>query len=524
MATFIDLLPVPGDILELVKARILANRKRNKKPEAKPAPKTARRRYYSELAPDRRPEPAGIPLRSGQTGLAWLLFPDLGSGFQAGSRWRHATNFEKLITDGDQFSFKVGCGDGSKWINAEVTLPGIAAWRNTRETYFTPYIDNITSIDGYDLFFGRPIYATDPTGKFIGSNTRSSYVDDSAIRYWAMPCGNGSCIVVVHIRAAGSAGASVARATSAIYYPIAGRPDVGWWEVSSSEQVDLKRLNVSATDVAAFVVSQTDCRQIDVPATLRSALNILLPDANWSGEPSGLSGGLTPDYLSMNTPSNDYWYEDAGIAGYFVRMLDDLLYRPEHTSFGLFSRVMEMGPPYYQVNVESYSPSLFSLFTDYAETLPELAFTDDSIYDFNYAEFGDRLRGFGVPAPRDITTFDVREQAYLDFATAVYEGRPGYDDTGFRYNNSGFTYLDPDRLLPSLRVVRTNAQPVLGSGQLPQERVWSQVARLQLADSRSPVHTGIDNYRHIWHYDWGKPAYCRQQLLALGFTAEDLTP
>jgi hypothetical protein len=205
-------------------------------------------------------------------------------------------------------------------------------------------------------------------------------------------------------------------------------------------------------------------------------------------------------------------------------MLDDLLYRPEHTSFGLFSRVMEMGPPYYQVNVESYSPSLFSLFTDYAETLPELAFTDDSIYDFNYAEFGDRLRGFGVPAPRDITTFDVREQAYLDFATAVYEGRPGYDDTGFRYNNSGFTYLDPDRLLPSLRVVRTNAQPVLGSGQLPQERVWSQVARLQLADSRSPVHTGIDNYRHIWHYDWGKPAYCRQQLLALGFTAEDLTP
>jgi hypothetical protein len=28
----------------------------------------------------------------------------------------------------------------------------------------------------------------------------------------------------------------------------------------------------------------------------------------------------------------------------------------------------------------------------------------------------------------------------------------------------------------------------------------------------------------FYAWDWGKPAYCRQQLFALGFTAADLTP
>jgi hypothetical protein len=36
--------------------------------------------------------------------------------------------------------------------------------------------------------------------------------------------------------------------------------------------------------------------------------------------------------------------------------------------------------------------------------------------------------------------------------------------------------------------------------------------------------TPEDGYTLFWHYDWGKSSYCRQQLLALGFTAADLTP
>jgi hypothetical protein len=74
MTLFVDVQGVPNAILELVKARILANRKRNKERSSaatavKPE-QPARRRYYSPVAPDRRPEPAAIPL-----GRAWLLVP-----------------------------------------------------------------------------------------------------------------------------------------------------------------------------------------------------------------------------------------------------------------------------------------------------------------------------------------------------------------------------------------------------------------------------------------------------------------
>ncbi len=75
MTLFVDVQGVPNAILELVQARILANRKRNKErasaANALRPDQPARRRYYSPVAPDRRPEPAGIPL--GVPG--WLLVP-----------------------------------------------------------------------------------------------------------------------------------------------------------------------------------------------------------------------------------------------------------------------------------------------------------------------------------------------------------------------------------------------------------------------------------------------------------------
>lgn len=520
MATFIDLLPVPGDILELVKARILANRKRNKKPEAKPAPKTARRRYYSELAPDRRPEPAGIPLRSGQTGLAWVAIDDLGGGFNSAFLWRHALTQAKLITDDGRFSFKVGCGDGSKWIDAHVTLPGIAAYRDFRESYFTPFARDQISIGVLDLLW----FSSDPVGKFIPYITRDGFADDTRYRYFAFPCGNGSCILIVHVRAAGSRGATVSRAIRADR----GESDVfgEFWRVLKSpfyiEQVDLKRHNISVTDVAAFVVSQTDCRQISVPSALRSALDTLLPDANWAGAPSGITSGLTPDYLSYNAATSEYWTEQYGV---HYRKFDAFDFRREIMSFGMSSDVMEMEAPFHQVPPVSYSPSLFPMLTQYPSLLPALSAYYDTDYDNDpsYLEVGDLLRELGVPAPRDIVGFDARDQAYLDFSTAVYENAPGYD--GPTGSSAAYTYLDPDRLLSSIRVVRTNAQPEQPFGQLPQSRSWSQVARLPLSSSRTvPYSSPRASYDVIWHYDWGKPAYCRQQLLALGFTAADLTP
>jgi hypothetical protein len=324
-------------------------------------------------------------------------------------------------------------------------------------------------------------------------------------------------ILIVHVRAAGSAGGSMARATGAIYNEFF---NVYVVTIELMEQVDLKRLNVTATDVAAFVVSQTDCREIAVPATLRSTLNTLLPDANWNGAPSGIIGGLTPDYLSLNTASNEYWYESSG---FYYRMFEDILIRPEYTSYGASADAMEMGAPFYQVDVDSYSPSMLAALTKYTDYLPDLPFVDGIDFDFNYAEAGERLRELGVPAPRDIAALDVRTPAYQAFATALYEGQPGYD--GPRRNGMRYTYLDPDRLLPSLRVVRANSQPGTWFASLPQSRSWSQVRTLPLADTRPSMEaTPEDSYTLFWHYDWGKSSYCRQQLLALGFTAEDLTP
>jgi hypothetical protein len=72
MTLFVDVQRVPSAILELVKARIMANRKRNRDNAVAAQPlKTPRRRYYNPQAADRRTEPGAVQ----QGGMGMLIVP-----------------------------------------------------------------------------------------------------------------------------------------------------------------------------------------------------------------------------------------------------------------------------------------------------------------------------------------------------------------------------------------------------------------------------------------------------------------
>lgn len=114
MTLFIRLADVPNEILERVKARILANRRRSRdqrRSATRPREeRSARRRYYSPLAADRRPEPGAVHLNPIK---AWLLAPS-DPELNAKTRGIPPFRFTQDQQNTEPFIFSPGGGPGGQ--------------------------------------------------------------------------------------------------------------------------------------------------------------------------------------------------------------------------------------------------------------------------------------------------------------------------------------------------------------------------------------------------------------------------
>lgn len=538
MSTRIDINVAKALLQRLAKAASDANRRglqereRRKKLEAEGNAEREKARRENGLGPDGKPlgrpplryqfreEPAATPqiIPTGSTGFAWLLFPRLSPGFSGAQRWRDPNTQQKIITDNDTFSFKVGSGDGTQWVNATMSLPGIAAWRSTIAGLFQPAAN--------DRYPGDTAYATDPIGKYTDALTGNPptgtfTVDDTKLQFFSMPCGNGSAIVVVHVRAAANFRGMRYLCTESSFRP--ANPATGQlegYEVTQQEPLYVRRLNVTACDLSAFVVSHTQCREVQVPPALQSAFEELSWNTSWTRPYPD-----DPDEnLSLPEPTSPYWITLE--SGFAFRLFDQIIYNPLFSAFGASDYVMEFPAPFHRTTALANSPAVYLLLNTYANVLSDYKAeysSDDSIFNsyyYDYALGREVLQNYGAPAPAHVAGFDARLSDYQAISTALYNGLPGYNTWPSRD-----IYRDVDELLQGISVVKSNALPVAFGDQLPQDGAWRQIKRLTLSEPRPDIEASDqDDYNMLWHYDWGKPAFCRQQLLALGFTAEDLTP
>ena len=343
MTLFVRLADVPSEILELVKARILANRKRNrqKPPAVLPSSQTPRRRYYNPQAADRRPEPGAVHVpQLGATGMAWVATPYKRGYFNG--VWFYSFDIygnkdDYVVDENDLYHFKVGSGDGSTWVTATLSLPGVNAYRDSWQSFFSPRYN-----DGFVGYYS--FYRTDPTGKILSEPYNNYKNDDSRVHTMTLPCGNGSAIVLVMARASAAWRATKLVCTSAQSFVWEGQTV---WQVSSQEVVTSDAHTLVTSDVAAFFVSQDKCRLINVPATLRARLDDLLLSGEWGGSiPWYPYGPNLPDLFPTTVPvpqaSSPYyftspyypdWAGNIQVNGHY-RMYESLISTPLYNSYG----------------------------------------------------------------------------------------------------------------------------------------------------------------------------------------------
>lgn len=449
-----------------------------------------------ELAANRR-------RKSGTGGIVWVVTPGTAY-FAALWGWRSPADSPDIPDPliGDTMPIRVGSGDGSTWVETSLSLPGTSAFGDATREPFGPVLQ--TEIIGYDS--GIPVvgYPTDPLGQIVGMEL--GFIDDSKVIQLAMPCGNGSAVVLVGARAAGSVHGRALRCDGSYFWD---HPVVGpfWNSENNYGAVVLTPSAFSAHAIKAFVVSQTGCREVSIPGGLRSALDQL-----WSGT-TWVSGSDTTYGAPTLVPgaSNAYFY---AFGEYNRRKLEDAISAPSVRDYGVMHDLMQGAT----VTLRSASPSVFSLFRNYSSLFDAVDFRNGQPYYEPTANIANALQALGVPVPNHFAAIDGRGADYQALQEAIFNSEPGYEDDSF--------YADPNRYITGFDAVRVNTIPATFFDVIPQDAAWKKVNRMPLAAGRATSTAPIEDaiFTPIWHYDWGEPAYCRQQLLALGFTAADLTP
>lgn len=165
------------------------------------------------------------------------------------------------------------------------------------------------------------------------------------------------------------------------------------------------------------------------------------------------------------------------------------------TSYGAgWPTLSDTGRPFYNVR----TPSSFLWFGD--TNLPYLSIPEptdedfrnllpESVRDFPFMAFSDnsRLYNFSTPGPDPFTLTTAK--------------------TGFRWPASDGFPVFADPADPRWKSVKVTVPP-------------DSVIPL----NPEPSTAAANRVQSLLYWDWGKPDYCRGQLLALGFSTADLTP
>lgn len=244
---------------------------------------------------------------------------------------------------------------------------------------------------------------------------------------------------------------------------------------SSVDSVNVERLN----SYLCFVYSKDKLRELEVPQLLKDKLDLLLPNLSLTLESTqrGSTSTRTTRAYLKNPPS--------AFSGYYTDILAE-----------------QQTPNFFNRNVFNYSASQGPY-----GSVPELnqilakQFGMGSLKTNYHGSFG---KFYSTPAVYSYLKGDMNLISPL---TKEYS----YMREEF-FNNAPKRYIDVnlDDELTNYKLHHLTRQTPVNIEQAMPAQVFKKV-RL--------------GYRGIYNgWDWGDPNYCRQQLLALGFTNADLTP
>lgn len=464
MSLLIDVREVPWRILEMVQARILANR------ESK-----ARRQQASDVRKHTRPRPQ--QRRMGATM----------------STYREPEPVPLVLGDLDKIAVAV-------W-SSDVTIAG------TNET--TTYrISNAAKTGAVELSLTTPLMRDNtPTTTDVTEGDPNTYDGTRTITYAShadgsrrttdyfgfLPAGNGSIVFIAIQRTA------LTRGEYSTYYRLEGSSRINQYGLRIRKRVITEATSASyyvveSNTVRCALVTRAGVKEIQPSAAILAGIQASYPPT--SGWVSYEDTGHTAD-LGYNGMTIVEDIEVDGGTGVIRDQLTLNTMTPYTTSY-----------PYKQPPVGKRSYPLQGLARHYG--MGDLTTSDHrSTRYWTPAEFG-QLKPFGgVDYGTDDYAVNLRN--YQQFRTTFLAGTPAptsYLDacltpgscpvefeTFFRTRQAPvdiFTAMDPALFRPVSRRVST---PPLQSGEY---------------------------LAFVW--DWGKPAFCRQKLLALGFTEADLTP
>lgn len=463
MSLLIDVREVPWRILEMVQARILANR------ESK-----ARRQQASDVRKHTRPRPQ--QRRMGATM----------------STYREPEPVPLVLDDLDKIAVAV-------W-SSDVTIAG------TNET--TTYrISNAAKTGAVELSLTTPLMRDNtPTitnvfeGDFFGYDGTATFTytahSDGSRRttdyFGFLPVGNGSIVFVAIQRTALTRGEysnyQRREATSRInQYGLRLRKTVTTEITSASYYVE------ESNTVRCALVTRAGVREIQPSAAILAGIQASYPPTSgWDSYEGTTVANIGDNGMTI--------LEDVEVDGGTGVILDQVTLNtmtPYTTSY-----------PYKQPPAGKRGYPLQGLARHYG--MGDLTTSNHgSTRYWTPAEFG-QLRPFGgVDYGTDDYAANLRN--YQQFRTTFLAGTP-----------APTSYLDACLTPGSCPVefetfFRTRQAPVdIFTAMDP--ALFRPVSRRV---STPPLQSG-EHLAFVW--DWGQPAFCRQQLLALGFTEADLTP
>lgn len=533
MALLVDVREVPWRILEMMQRRILANREQKQRRNDAAAvrgftrPRPQQRRMGATMSTYREPEP--VPLVLGTPIV-------VGLGFMSAIRRNEATR-------GGQHVFtwrcQIYCGDGTKSIELLHTAsapdpatpilgaPGFQ-WKHSPDLY-VPQIQQRQDSVGYKKFFDLRKYDwVDDDGvqpQIWPAEARltgeSRLIWDIGERTFVLPAGNGRFIVATCLPSAWST--IMLSSTLEEYYTRDNRYLNENGLPGLVERVSVLTQGVGnqtgeSFSVKCALVDWSSVREVPAPTGLVNRLKEVLGPGfidsthterrlhDWcltADDVPGINAGATyeENHIAYTYPIPDYRY-------------DTLRYEIAR-SHGI-SQIM-VGAS----NGEDEGWNGISVTKYYVQP------GSPSIY--HYMQISERSDSFDESEWTPASWAELLN-GVLDFAVPVIVPTNEQDPAYMRVTRTPFTFSSYTGPLPTTRYGRIDVDAE-GLKPLRLKRMQPSIvpASVDPDDLEQVVtaNTRIDEWSRFAVFkvtDWNRPAYCRQQLAALGFSSADLEP
>lgn len=447
---------VPFAILELVKARILANRRRRQ--QAKPKPSTRPGAQFRKVGAStkewRKPQyGAGVFGRENVAVVLWEEIENYIDDYQITSRTvtiRNATNTASV-------TFEVNYPD----LGLSPLFPDMAPCGGDTPLNVACYDEELS--DFYDGNYHKLTQRWQMYGTWQKDIDRFCF---------ALPVSGQNCVIIYGIR----------HNESGYYGKFASETNLnppGPVTLTISQKGALSTPELK--ELKCFLVSNSAIRELDTPTGLQAAIETLreaFTERGTQQQVVDVPGYFNLVNLSFLVPDANT-YDRSYVVGGIETALSGISLL---THYGIGALATDwhssMGAATF------YSPAVFTFLNGISP-----AILDDYADNIQYAYIKSTYLS-SAPTPNKF------------LAPCVLSGSCPYDPAT-NTDSIGFdrTFIQPSNIETAMAPSDFSASGI-----------------------RAPVvGRGVDE-QIIYAYDWNQPAYCRQQLLALGFTAADLTP